>query len=288
MNVKEVSVLFLLSVLDDSEQPYGAQWDWQGINYIFKTNYDNENQKYASSDIRELPDVSLMHIMGMLIADILVYTLLALYFENVLPSEHGIRRPWYWFNFQECFKRMGMRFQRGPVSKEGTQVIPVDSQEPAQEEGAGEGAEADTTAGIVDTVTHMPEEEKANENETTTVVAKTTFEPEVGQNTPVGIEVQNIYKSFGKKQAVNGVSLSMYKGDIFALLGHNGAGKTTLISMLTGFFSPTSGTAIVDGHDIRNDMVKARKQMGLCPQHNMLFENISVSSQLVIFGMVSK
>lgn len=97
--------------------------------------------------------------------------------------------------------------------------------------------------------------------------------------------MQNIFKRFGTKQAVNGVSLSMYKRDIFALLGH--IGHNALISMITGFFSPTTGTAIVDGHDIRNDLAKAREHMGLCLQNNMRFDNISVINQLIIFGMVN-
>lgn len=79
----------------------------------------------------------------------------------------------------------------------------------------------------------------------------------------------------------------MCTGDIFALLGRSGAMKTTLISMITGFVYPTSRLAILDGHDIRNDMVRAREHMDLCPQHNILFNNLSVFNQLIIFGMVS-
>lgn len=58
--------------------------------------------------------------------------------------------------------------------------------------------------------------------------------------------------------------------------------------MLTGFFTPSKGTAIVDGHDIRFGLGQARERMGLCPQHNMLFDNISVMNHLIIFGMGSQ
>jgi ABC-type multidrug transport system ATPase subunit len=55
--------------------------------------------------------------------------------------------------------------------------------------------------------------------------------------------VRGLVKEFGPKKAVNGTDLTMYNGQIFALLGHNGAGKTTTISMLTGLLEPTAGSA---------------------------------------------
>lgn len=57
------------------------------------------------------------------------------------------------------------------------------------------------------------------------------------------MKVRGLVKKFGEKTAVNGTNLTMYKGQIFALLGHNGAGKTTTLSMLTGLLKPTSGKA---------------------------------------------
>jgi len=65
------------------------------------------------------------------------------------------------------------------------------------------------------------------------------------------IEIRKLVKSFGEKLAVNELSLSMYSGQITALLGHNGAGKTTCINMLTGALAPTSGSAIVAGKDVK-------------------------------------
>jgi ABC-type multidrug transport system ATPase subunit len=59
-----------------------------------------------------------------------------------------------------------------------------------------------------------------------------------------------LVKRFGDKEAVKGVNMTMYNGQIFALLGHNGAGKTTTLSMLTGLLNPTSGKAEVMGIDI--------------------------------------
>ena len=79
------------------------------------------------------------------------------------------------------------------------------------------------------------------------------------------LELKNLVKVFGKKRAVNGVNMTMYNGQIFALLGHNGAGKTTTISMLTGLFSATAGQATVNGLQIFDEMDVFRKQLGVCP-----------------------
>lgn len=66
-------------------------------------------------------------------------------------------------------------------------------------------------------------------------------------------------------QAVKGVNLKMYNGQIFALLGHNGAGKTTTISMLTGLIESSGGGAEVFGIDLFEDMNEVRHFLGVCP-----------------------
>ncbi|XP_077866667.1 phospholipid-transporting ATPase ABCA3-like [Saccoglossus kowalevskii] len=103
----------------------------------------------------------------------------------------------------------------------------------------------------------------------------------------VGISIQNLTKvyksSVGNKLAVDDLSLNMYEGQITALLGHNGAGKTTTMSILTGLFQPTSGTAKVNGADILTDMDSVRQSLGLCPQHNVLFDRLTVKEHLDFF-----
>ena len=76
----------------------------------------------------------------------------------------------------------------------------------------------------------------------------------------------------------------MYEGQVTALLGHNGAGKSTTMSVLTGLFPPTSGTAVVYGKDIRVDIKGVRQSLGLCPQHNVLFDNLSVIDHMWFYG----
>jgi ATP-binding cassette subfamily A (ABC1) protein 3 len=60
------------------------------------------------------------------------------------------------------------------------------------------------------------------------------------------------------------------------------------MSILTGMLPPTGGTASISGHDIKRELGKARQSLGLCPQHNMLFDQLTVWEHLILFGKVSK
>lgn len=77
----------------------------------------------------------------------------------------------------------------------------------------------------------------------------------------------------------------MYNGQIFALLGHNGAGKTTTISMLTGLIEKTLGSAKVFDIDIFNEMDELRKILGVCPQHDILFDYLTPKEHLQIYAV---
>ena len=75
----------------------------------------------------------------------------------------------------------------------------------------------------------------------------------------------------------------MFQDQIFVLLGHNGAGKTSTISMLTGLFEATEGQAEVFGDSIFDDIDEVRKVMGVCPQHDVLFELLTPEEHLDLF-----
>ena len=86
-----------------------------------------------------------------------------------------------------------------------------------------------------------------------------------------------------KVTAVSNMSLKMFEGQITALLGHNEARKTTNINMLAGFFPPTSGTAYINGLSVVDDIDQIRNNLGLCPQHNVLFDHLTVREHLRFF-----
>ena len=80
------------------------------------------------------------------------------------------------------------------------------------------------------------------------------------------LEVKNLKKNFGDFQAVKGVSFSVKEGEVLGFLGPNGAGKSTTMRMITGFLPPTSGTAVINGHDITSDPVAAKADLGYLPE----------------------
>ncbi|KAJ8278672.1 hypothetical protein COCON_G00057380 [Conger conger] len=103
---------------------------------------------------------------------------------------------------------------------------------------------------------------------------------------PMGVAIRDLVKIYkkGAKLAVNHLSLRFYDGQITSFLGHNGAGKTTTMSILTGLFPPTAGTIYVKGMDIRSEMDTIRKTLGVCPQHNVLFDILTVEEHVWFYG----
>ncbi|XP_028420639.1 ATP-binding cassette sub-family A member 1 isoform X1 [Perca flavescens] len=101
-----------------------------------------------------------------------------------------------------------------------------------------------------------------------------------------GVSIRNLVKIYktGKKLAVDGLSMDFYENQITSFLGHNGAGKTTTMSILTGLFPPTSGTALINGYDIHTDMDSIRKYLGMCPQHNVLFNELTVEEHIYFYA----
>ncbi|XP_059744072.1 phospholipid-transporting ATPase ABCA7 isoform X4 [Bos taurus] len=101
-----------------------------------------------------------------------------------------------------------------------------------------------------------------------------------------GVSIRGLEKRFaGNPQpALCGLSLDFYQGHITAFLGHNGAGKTTTMSILSGLFPPTAGSASVLGHDVRTSMVAIRPCLGVCPQYNVLFDLLTVDEHIWFYG----
>ncbi|KAM7418256.1 hypothetical protein PAMA_017758 [Pampus argenteus] len=101
-----------------------------------------------------------------------------------------------------------------------------------------------------------------------------------------GVYIENLVKVYrhGKKLAVDGLTLGFYEGQITSFLGHNGAGKTTTMSILTGLFPPTSGTAYILGRDIRTELSTIRQSLGVCPQHNVLFSMLTVEEHIWFYA----
>lgn len=172
----------------------------------------------------------------MLISSIL-FLLITLYIEKVLPGEYGVPEEWD-FPFKKEFW-------------------------------FGAEKDADENQSEYSGAVYTPNDE---------------FEPEP-TNCLVGIQVKDLRKTYDNgKIACKGITFNMYYDQTTVLLGHNGAGKSTAIKMLTGMIPPTSGTAIINGYDIQKELEKARESIGICPQHDILFDELTVGEHIAFYS----
>lgn len=111
--------------------------------------------------------------------------------------------------------------------------------------------------------------------------------PAAAEGTPQeenAIEVSHLVKAFGTFRAVNDISFTVRKGEIFGFLGANGAGKTTAMHMLTGLNQPTSGQGRVLGYDIASEHELIKRHIGYMSQRFSLYEDMTVAENMRLFG----
>jgi ABC-2 type transport system ATP-binding protein len=112
------------------------------------------------------------------------------------------------------------------------------------------------------------------------------------ENGPVGVTgqpedvilVEGLAKHYEDVKAVDGLNLTIRKGELFGFLGPNGAGKTTTISMLCGLLKPTAGSAQIGGFDITREPRKVKELIGICPQEAAVFKFLTGQENLELFG----
>lgn len=100
------------------------------------------------------------------------------------------------------------------------------------------------------------------------------------------LEVKNLRKEYAGLTAVKGISFSLQPGDIFGFIGSNGAGKTTTIRMISTLLEPTSGTAVLNGADIRKDPMAVRRMLGYMPDFFGLYDDVKVWEYLDFFAAI--
>jgi ABC-type uncharacterized transport system ATPase subunit len=100
-------------------------------------------------------------------------------------------------------------------------------------------------------------------------------------------DLRKVYPGFGgrpPKAATKNFCLRIRKGEMFGMLGPNGAGKTTLISILTGLYKPDSGNAWIAGYDIKDQLEVVQLQIGVCPQFDVLWNDLTVEEHLYFYA----
>lgn len=100
------------------------------------------------------------------------------------------------------------------------------------------------------------------------------------------IELHHLTKQYGDELVIRDISLSINNGELFSLLGVNGAGKSTLIKMLSGLLLPTSGKAVILGHDVVNEAKQVKRVIAVSPQETAIAPNLSVYENLDLMAGV--
>uniref|UniRef100_A0A8C2BLM6 ATP-binding cassette sub-family A member 2 n=1 Tax=Cyprinus carpio TaxID=7962 RepID=A0A8C2BLM6_CYPCA len=224
---------------------YFALYEVAGVGIQWRT----INQSPVEGD-----DFNLLLSMVMLTIDAIVYGVLTWYIEAVHPGMYGLPRPWY-FPLQKSYWSGSGRIETWDWPWGGSTRLSVMEEDQAC---AMEHRRSEETRGIEEEPSHLP---------LVVCIDKLT----------------KVYKT-GSKLALNKLSLNLHENQVVSFLGHNGAGKTTTMSILTGLFPPTSGSATIYGHDIRTEMERIRQNLGMCPQHNVLFDKLSVEEHLWFYS----
>ncbi|GAB5368462.1 hypothetical protein AAMO2058_001321300 [Amorphochlora amoebiformis] len=190
----------------------------------------------------EYQNISVSTIFAFLILDLVLYIVVALYMERVVPTEFGTQLPpWFFLLPSWWFGKGSQIFPKGvPLKANG-------------ERDFGE-----------------------------------YYEPI--SDGKIGVSILGLKKRFPTQAedeaAVRGLDVDMCVSQITALLGHNGAGKTTVINMMTGMLQPTGGDALIFDRSILTEMRNIRADMGMCPQHNILWDYLTVREHLLVYGRI--
>ncbi|KAM7379618.1 hypothetical protein PAMP_005160 [Pampus punctatissimus] len=289
------------------EQGLGLQWDNIQTSPLEKDTY------------------SFLTSILMMVIDAVLYAILAWYLDNVFPGQYGIGRPFY-FPFQPSYWQRAAPTHTEMADQDPEKPEPENMEKDVESRGTPETYNCNGSAGRKackhqnkrDRLEREKEllrqqEEAPNQEEEGQDSGKEGEEPKtelrvvvtekemdaklhMGQlffeSDPVGlllgVQIQDLVKVFdsSSRPAVNCLNINFYEGQITSFLGHNGAGKTTTMSILTGLFPPTSGTAYINGRDIRTDMNIIRTSMGMCPQHNILFNHLTVEEHILFYSLL--
>ncbi|XP_030838893.1 uncharacterized protein LOC100890089 isoform X13 [Strongylocentrotus purpuratus] len=195
---------------------------------------------------------SMAFVLIALAVDGAVYLILGWYIKTLFPGKYGVPRKWY-FPLQPSF------WCPCSISKKHDMQQYINSA-------------FDPESGV----------------------ALTSQDPVVEEdpsNHPVGIAILNltkVYRSCFKEEkvAVDSLSLNFFEGQVTAVLGHNGAGKTTTINIITGLFPATSGKVYLQGVNVSKKAMSTRENLGVCVQHNALYENLTVREHMAMTGRV--
>eukprot|EP01080_Neovahlkampfia_damariscottae_P005699 gene5699-9519_t len=189
----------------------------------------------------------------------MILLLLAWYFDYVFSDNHGVRKP-----FHFCFLPSFWGFSKKVNIREYLNDQPVSTFQ-------------------------NDEENSMDENVLQEIKNARNFDENLFKEDEIIriVEINKVYSNSSQYvNAVKNVSFISKKGTCFSLLGHNGAGKTTLISMLTGLISISGGDAFILGYNVKTEINKIRQFIGICPQHDIFWPNLSAYEHLSLYASI--
>ncbi|TPX41335.1 hypothetical protein SeLEV6574_g06147 [Synchytrium endobioticum] len=204
-----------------------------------------------------------VHAWYFLIMDIAIYAVLTWYFDNVVADEYGYRLPpWFFLTFDYWGIEIGSR--RGVGESEWLGALKARTSAPLE-----------------------PDEHADVGTERTAALDAANFP---------AVKIVNLRKVFGAgfnadvmsdnagNVAVRDLCITFQEGKLLAMLGQNGAGKSTTINILSGMARPTAGDALIYGFSVKNQMHRIRKIMGVCPQHDILFDDLTAREHIELYA----
>ncbi|KAI8621977.1 P-loop containing nucleoside triphosphate hydrolase protein [Chytriomyces sp. MP71] len=235
---------------------------YRALTLINTASYTTTSMPYKMSKLKYGDEV--FKAIQFMIAEVFIYGLISIYLSFVTPSEFGKQYAWHFpvtlpIAFLQKQKRKKLNNGIDPLSESQLAL-------------AMEIDVAETQFEDVDVKAEKAKIEKA----------------EYPKGSPLVIShMRKVYPSrrgLGPKFAVKDVSFAAEVGQVFGLLGPNGAGKTTLISILTGIYNPSYGHGIMAGYDIHSSSADICKVMGICPQFDILWDDLTVEEHLYFYA----
>ncbi|RMZ55176.1 hypothetical protein APUTEX25_005454, partial [Auxenochlorella protothecoides] len=217
---------------------------WEMGTYAFRGAYKNSGGMSWSS--LSDPGNGSTAVLIIFAVEWVVFLILAWYFEQVIPSGVGItKHPLFFLGGK--FRKRSLAAQSTPTDVVQVPLEPEDVR--AERQRVSDGDTAGSSIVIKDLVKIFP---------------------------PTG--------GNPRLAAVKGLTLAVERGECFGLLGPNGAGKSTTINILTGFLTANGGSVVVEGNDLRDGMKPIHALMGVCPQDNLLWEQLTARQHLDFYG----
>jgi len=247
------------SHFDDNSQMFieGSHFGWADITR-------KEVGEFSIGESYESPTP--LHAFGILMLDILIYTFLIWYFDHVISSNRGTSESFYFFLTKKYWYGLFCKKKAIEITKKRKRSNIFEQLQ------FQETQEADDSVN----------QEKA----------KVINDIKDGISCD-GLRVMNLKKSYRKYPcgikskkdtfANKGIYLDMSEKELLCILGHNGAGKSTMISVLTGITAPSSGTAILGGFDIVDEIDEVRQIVGVVPQFDILWDELTAEEHIRLF-----